>query len=171
MSSLPPCLPSVTFPTPHCSPPPPLAPNNQSQGGREGGGSQQECGMSVSLRTIALFSYFSAPQQTVSRLHSRKRNRGALHPSPFLRALFIPPSLFLCLSPHPSFPFCRPCWSFPRTPPPTSSFLFFFLTSPTARNLSSRVWTQKHDLRQHHRGPTQIISVCSDVHEVLTGPV
>lgn len=84
---------------------------------RGGENSRQECGTSVFRRTIPLFSYSSALQQTVSGLHSRKRNRGPLNPTPPSKfSSSLPP--FFCLSPHPSFPFCRPHWSFPRTPPP-----------------------------------------------------
>lgn len=134
---------------PHRHAPPlslfPLAPN----GTRGGENSQQECGTSVFPRTIPVFS--TSPQ-TVLGLHSRKRNRGPLHPTPLCgfsphththagRA-GVPPPLFLSVSTSfisllsPSLVISS---NSPPLPPLPPSLLF--LTSPNERRLAGLMCT------------------------------
>lgn len=132
---------------------------------RRGGGGlwQQECGTSVFLRTISLFSYFSSLQQTDSRLHSRKRNRGPLNPTPLSEFSSSPPSL-----PSLSTSFISllsPSLVISSNPPPPPPLLpLFFLLHSTKQTAAQVEWKWHVDIKtwtltasRHHLLVNQMI--------------
>lgn len=79
--------------------------------------------------------FLSSLQQTVSRLHSRKRNREPLNPTPLFSSPLLPSVCLHILH----FLFCRPRWSFPRTLPLLLRPTFFRLLSTKQEGLSGWV--------------------------------
>lgn len=60
-------------------------------------------------------SWGCIPGKETEDLYTPPLSVGFLHTHTRVQAGQAYPLLFFCLSPHPSFPFCRPHWSFPRT--------------------------------------------------------